>query len=161
MTARAPVVTLRPATAADEAFLRALHATTRDDLTGLAWDAATRNALLRLQFDAQDRSWRQAHPAADFDVALVDGEPVGRLVVDRDGAEVHVVDITVSPEQRGRGIASELLGRVVGEAHAGGRPVLLHVDRGNVVARRLYERLGFTTVDEDDFRLRMRRAPVS
>jgi ribosomal protein S18 acetylase RimI-like enzyme len=161
MTAGTPAVTLRRATDADEEFLRGLYASMRQDLTGLPWDAATRNALLRLQFDAQDRSWRRSHPEADFDVALVDDELVGRLVVDRSGAKLQIVDIGLSPERRGHGIGTALLERVTHEADERKVAVVLHVERGNAAARRLYERLGFTAVDEDDFRVRMRRDPVS
>jgi ribosomal protein S18 acetylase RimI-like enzyme len=161
MTAEAPPVTLRPATAADEGFLRVLHASTRQDLDGHPWDAATRNAVLRLQFEAQERSWRAAFPKADFDVALVDGEPVGRFVVDRSGGEIHVLDIAFAPEHRGRGFGTDLLEHVLVEADTCHRAVSLQVDRDNVVARRLYQRLGFVDVGQDAFRIAMRRQPVS
>jgi ribosomal protein S18 acetylase RimI-like enzyme len=161
MTAGAPPVTLRPATAADEGFLRVLHESTREDLDGHPWDPGTRNAVLRLQFEAQERSWRAAFPKADFDVALVDGEPVGRLVVDRGGGEIHVLDIAFAPEHRGRGFGTDLLERVLAEADAAHRAVFLQVDRDNAGARRLYERLGFVAVGQDAFRIAMRREPVS
>ncbi len=159
MTAGAPIAALRPATPDDEAFLRALHASTREDLAAVGWDAATRNAVLRLQFDAQDRSWRAVHPSADVDVVLVDDAPVGRLVADRSGAEVHVVDVALSPDHRGRGIGTALLTGLLADADAQGRAVVLAVDRGSP-ARRLYERLGFRVVGEDDVRLALRREPV-
>jgi GNAT superfamily N-acetyltransferase len=46
------------------------------------------------------------------------------------------------PEHRGRGVGTLLIGRIVDEGRASGRPVTIHVERGNR-ARVLYERLGF------------------
>jgi ribosomal-protein-alanine N-acetyltransferase len=87
--------------------------------------------------------------------------PFARLVVavDADGAhpliigyscrwrvtdEVHLLNVAIHPDWRGRGHGRELVGAVIDEARAlGARVVYLEVRAGNVVARRLYRRLGF------------------
>jgi [ribosomal protein S18]-alanine N-acetyltransferase len=58
--------------------------------------------------------------------------------------EVHVLNVAVHPEHRGRGLGRTLLEAVLAESRAAGsRAVFLEVRAGNVVARRLYRHLGF------------------
>jgi GNAT superfamily N-acetyltransferase len=131
---------LRPATDTDRPFLLRVFASTRAaELPSLS------EALVALQFDLQDRSYRQNHPAASFDVILVDGEPAGRLYVDRSSGSIHVIEISLLPEHRGHGIGAHLLRSLLRE----GRPVTLNVLRGSD-ALRLYERLGFEIVRQGD-----------
>src|SRR5215212_10048406 len=58
--------------------------------------------------------------------------------------EVHINNIAVRPELRGRGFGSALLSRVIEEGRAvGAARATLEVRRSNDDARRLYERFGF------------------
>jgi ribosomal-protein-alanine N-acetyltransferase len=58
--------------------------------------------------------------------------------------EIHINNIAVRPELRGRGFGTALLARVLEEGRAaGGRRAILEVRRSNADARRLYERVGF------------------
>ena len=58
--------------------------------------------------------------------------------------EVHLLNVAVRPEHRGLGHGRELVTAVIDEAVATRvRVVYLEVRAGNVVARRLYRRLGF------------------
>lgn len=58
--------------------------------------------------------------------------------------EVHLLNVAVHPERRGRSIGRLLVEAVIVEARDTGAAVLfLEVRAGNVVARRLYRRLGF------------------
>jgi ribosomal protein S18 acetylase RimI-like enzyme len=128
---------------ADAEFLLSVYASTRaQELAVVPWTDAELEAFLRMQFDAQDRSYRDQRPAAAFDVIVVDGVPAGRLYVDRSADEIRIVDIALLPEHRGRGVGTGLIGRIVDEGRASGRPVTIHVERGNR-ARALYDRLGF------------------
>jgi len=159
---RLPGVRLRPVEPADRPWLRELYGTTRSaelDLT--AWDEDTRAAFLNLQFEAQQRDYRGRFPAASFDVIERDGDPVGRLYVDRSGGETRILDITLLPAYRGRGLGSALLKALLQESAAEGRPVTLHVEQNNP-ARRLYERLGFEmVVDEGVYHLMLWVPPVA
>lgn len=139
----APELTLRPATPADRAFLLEVYASTRtEELAVVPWTDAQRAAFLEQQFTAQDSYWRTIRPDAAYDVIEEAGTPVGRLYVDRTPQEFRVVDIALIPAARGRGIGEGLLRGVLDEAGRAGRPVTIHVERGNR-ARALYERLGF------------------
>ena len=132
--------------AADAELLLAVYASTREEeLAVVPWTPAEKDAFLRMQFEAQDRWWREQRPDATFDVILIDGEPAGRLYVDRRPAEIRIVDIALLPDHRAMGVGTLLIRRILEEGCASRRPVTIHVERGNR-ARALYERLGFTQI---------------
>lgn len=136
-------VTLRPATDADLPFLSRLYASTREEeLAGVDWPQEQKDAFARQQFEAQHAWYREQYAGASFDVVEVDGEPAGRLYVDRWPREVRIVDISLLPQHRGRGVGSALLAALFAEADAAAKPVSVHVERFNP-ALRLYGRLGF------------------
>ena len=59
--------------------------------------------------------------------------------------ELHINNLAVLPEHRRQGIASAILSRVFAEGRrAGAARATLEVRRSNDIARRLYERFGFT-----------------
>ena len=139
-------VTLRPRSADDEAFLRRLYASTRaEEMAVLDWPEGDVEAFLAMQYEAQRRSWDQQFPAAAWQVVVLDGEPVGRLYLDRREDEIRVVDIALLPAYRGRGIGSTLLADVLAAAAADRLAVRIHVEKSNP-ARRLYDRLGFVPI---------------
>jgi GNAT superfamily N-acetyltransferase len=139
---------LRPATDADRNFLLAVYASTRaEELAMVPWDDATKLAFATHQFDAQDAHYRQHYPTATFDVIEVDGEPVGRLYVDRWEREIRIVDISLLPAFRGRGIGGGLLRQLIDEAALVSKRLSVHVERANP-ARTLYDRLGFVPIGE-------------
>lgn len=142
-------VALRAVTDADRPFLEALYAESRaDELALTTLDDAAKAAFCKQQFDAQDRWYRHQFPDAAFDVVLLDGVPIGRLIVHR--ADVwHLVDIRLSASCRGAGVGTALLRALTVEAERAGCDVTLAVATNNP-ARRLYERLGFVVVSEDD-----------
>ncbi len=145
-------VSLRPVEPADEGFLLGLYATTRaDELALTNWTDGQKAAFVRHQFDAQTNHYREHYPTATFDVILVDGEPAGRLYVDRWSEETRIMDVALLPEWRGRGIGGELIQQIQTE----GRDVSVHVERFNP-AQRLYERLGFEHEDAGPVYLMMR-----
>ena len=156
---RARALELRPADRDDEPFLFALYASTRaEELAIVPWDDAQKDAFLRMQFEAQRRHYATYYPAAAHDVVIVDGEPAGRLYVDRREDEIRIVDIALLPAYRGRGIGSALLTPILEEADAGGKTVSIHVEHNNR-ARRLYERLGFVEVAEQGVYALLERKP--
>jgi ribosomal protein S18 acetylase RimI-like enzyme len=111
-----------------------------------------------MQFEAQRRHYTTYYPAAAHDVVLADGEPAGRLYVDRREDEIAVIDIALLPEYRGRGIGTELLTAILTEADAAGKKVSIYVEHRNP-ARRLYERLGFVEVAEQGVYALLERRP--
>jgi GNAT superfamily N-acetyltransferase len=153
-------VELRPAGQADQEFLCRVYGSTRtDELTLVDWTEAQKEAFVRHQFEAQDRHYREHYPTAAFDVIVEDGEPIGRLYVDRWPEEIRVMDIALLPEHRGNGVGTALLGGLLDEAAASGKAVSIHVEQFNP-AMRLYLRLGFAPVGvESGIHVLMRWTP--
>ena len=85
---------------------------------------------------------------------MLDHNPIGRILVDRSGETIRLVDIALLTEFRGRGIGSILLRRLLDEGAAAGKRVVLSVYKFNP-AMRLYERLGFFKVAEDGLYVQM------
>lgn len=152
-------VTLRPERDEDRPLLEELFADSRSaELAHLPGPA--RAEFVRLQVTVRESGWRSERPAAEHLVVELGGRPVGRLLVDRSPEVVHVVDVALLPDCRGRGIGTELLRPVLADADATGRRCELTVDHGNP-AGRLYERLGFVEVARDPVRARLRRPAVT
>jgi ribosomal protein S18 acetylase RimI-like enzyme len=141
-----PCPHLRPVTAGDDVFLFELYTSTRaEELAAWGWSAAQQEPFLRMQWLAQKRGYEARHPSAGHCIVELDGRPVGRLWVVRGEHELRLVDVTLLPALRGRGVGTALLRALQEEATAASKPLRLHVTRNNP-ALRLYERLGFTLV---------------
>lgn len=128
-------------------FLLQLYATTRADEMAMVvdWSDEQKEAFVRLQFEAQHAWYQEHYGDAQFDLVLVDGAPAGRLYVHRRAGEIRLVDISLIPELRGRGIGTNLLQELMAEAEAAGKPLTIHVEKYNP-AMRLYQRLGFKSI---------------
>lgn len=113
-----------------------------------------------MNVELQDLPWRD-DDEDDFapDVSLLAGED-GLVALRREGARHFVVDaLYVRPQARGKGLAQELLRAAAEHARAQGADALeLTVLENNGVARHLYERLGYATV-ERRLALRLGEAP--
>lgn len=149
---------LRPATSSDRGFLLAVYGSTRtEELAVVPWTEEQRLSFIASQFDAQDAYYRQNYPDCEFLVILDDGEQVGRLYLARIEDELRVIDIALLPDRRGRGLGSRVLEWVIDRAAGENRDVTLHVEPWNR-AKRLYERLGFESVELRGVYEFMRRA---
>ena len=154
-------VSLRPVTSEDEGFLRLVYAEgRREELAQVAWPEGALEAFVGQQFAAQSLHYAGNYPGAEFQVVLLDGEPVGRLYVHRGGSDIRIMEISLLPGARGRGIGTGLLQGILDEGQATGRVVSIHVEKFNP-ALRLYERLGFQIAGDRDAHWLLHRAPVS
>jgi ribosomal protein S18 acetylase RimI-like enzyme len=131
-------VTRRPETPADEAFLRALITDTiSGELGASAWPEPMRTHLLDMQYRGRRR---HTHSGIASYVIEADGVPAGWLLLAELPHERRIVEIMVTAEQRGRGIASAAIREILQSA---GKPVRLNVNVTNERAIRLYRSLGF------------------
>jgi ribosomal protein S18 acetylase RimI-like enzyme len=111
-----------------------------------------------MQFAAQRQWYETAYPQSDYQIAMLDGLPVGRMIVQRQPDAVTLVDISLMPEHRSRGIGGRLLRDLLDESGRQGLPVRLQVLKNNPAAR-LYERLGFDKTGEDQMYWHMEWRP--
>lgn len=150
-------ITLRPVAASDQDFLFEVYASTRrEEINAWGWNAAQEEVFLKMQFNAQRQAYEMQYPHASHDIILLDGEQVGRLLVARSSDEILLTDIALLPLYRGRGIGSELIGKLLDEAQRTSRRVCLQVLQNNPAAR-LYERLGFVLTGEHGLYFQMER----
>ena len=149
---------LRAATPADNPFLLEVYASTRlDELEGFGWSDDQKRAFIKMQFEARERSY----PRVDNRIIILNGAPVGRIMVDRGEASLLLRDIALLKEYRNAGIGSRLLAELIEEATSVGKPIQLHVVATSPAVR-LYERLGFRiTGDETAAYLEMKWVPAT
>ena len=149
---------LREATPEDDPFLLEVYAGTRlDELEGFGWSDDQKRAFIKMQFDARERSY----PRIDNRIIVLNGSPIGRIMVDRGDASILLRDIALLKEHRNAGIGSRLITELINEATSVGKPIQLHVVATSPAVR-LYERLGFRkSGDETAAYLEMNWVPAT
>jgi ribosomal protein S18 acetylase RimI-like enzyme len=147
-------IQLRPETPEDQLFRFVLFCNSRLP----EWDLVEpgfRAQVMQHQFQAQTIGYATEFPGARFDIVELDGEPIGRIVVDRGPTLVHLVDQAIVPEHRNRGIGTAIMRDLMAKAAAAGQPVQLEVASDNDPCIGLYRRLGFAQTEATDLYLRM------
>lgn len=146
--ARPAGLQFRAADASDRPYLLSLYADTRAAEMALVadWSDAQKTAFVAGQFDLQDRHYRSVYVGADFLVVEERGIPIGRIYVYRTPGEIRLMEVTLAPAARNRGIGTALLRELMAEAEATGAQLTLHIEPDNP-AQRLYGRLGFTLIE--------------
>lgn len=126
------------------------------------------DAVMRLEALSYSHPWSRGNFVDSlvagywaYGLAAPSGPDAGRLLAyawAMEGVdEVHLLNVTVCPDHRRRGLAQRLMDALVLWSHARGQAALwLEVRMSNEAARRLYERYGF-----DEAGLRKRYYPVS
>ena len=133
----------------DSEFIYAVYASTRiEELAQVSWTSEERERFLRQQFQAQDHTYRNNYPGAEFLIIVVDAADAGRLYVHRRPDEIRIMDVALLPGFRGQGIGTYLLKEFLREGETSSRSVTIHVEAFSP-ALRLYQRLGFGQVAEN------------
>jgi ribosomal protein S18 acetylase RimI-like enzyme len=153
-----PHFELRLVETSDEPFLFELYESTRGQMFALAaLEPGQREMLVRMQFEAQRRGYRQQHPNSREFIVMAGGERVGRLWLEESEEAARVVDITVAPARQGNGLGTAVMEDVIERARRAGRPVRLSVDKMNGRAYELYRRLGFEACGDTGLNIEMKR----
>jgi ribosomal protein S18 acetylase RimI-like enzyme len=148
-TEQAAAVALRPVAASDEAFLLAVYAAARaDEMARVPWSLPQKEAFIKMQFDAQQAHYRTHNPNASHEVILLSGQSIGRLYVARRDREIRILDITILPDHRNRGIGTPLIEELMREAALADKPLRIYVESFNP-SHRLFDRLGFSKTEDD------------
>ena len=135
----------------DENFLAEVYFSTRcEEFAAVGWDEAQLRPFLELQYNFQKQSYRMQFPAADRLIILRGDEKIGRMLVDRNSSEIRLVDISLLPEFRAKGIGTKLVRDLLREAGEKDLPVTLTVAVQNQPALGLYQKLGFVITGTDE-----------
>ena len=151
---------LRPERPEDQIFRFQLFCDSRGpEWSRVALPRPVFNQIMDHQFDAQTRTYAQRFPAARFDIAELDGRRIGRIVVNRPGDHVHIIDQAVIPERRGQGLGTAMMRFLMDEATVLNQPVRLKLASDNDPSWKLYDRLGFRQVAEHNAYIEMEWRP--
>lgn len=141
---------MRPAIPQDQALIDELFYQDRAAQFAAAGLAEAQiQSLVQMQARGRQMTYAAQYPAAEDWILLDDhGEPVGRLLLDRQPDCWRIVDFAVLASHRGQGLGTQALREYQRQAAAAGAALKLQVMRFNP-ARRLYERLGFQAATQD------------
>ncbi|MCU1265474.1 MAG: Acetyltransferase, family [Acidobacteria bacterium] len=144
-----PSIVLRPATAADEALLLEIYASTRaEEMALVPWSEEQKQAFVTMQFTAQQQHYRKEYPEARHDIIIRNDRPMGRLYVARRDGGIEILDISLLPQERNAGIGSHLIRELISEAEQSRRALRIYVESFNP-SLRLFERLGFSRIGDE------------
>ncbi|HIW32914.1 MAG TPA: GNAT family N-acetyltransferase [Candidatus Paenibacillus intestinavium] len=141
----------------DEPFMYEVYASTREEeMKAWGWGSQEQAAFLRMQYDAQCRSYLSQYPSLGRKVIIYENERVGRLLTALTGDGLTIVDIAILPNYRRRRIGTAILEQVCREAELFHIPIRLSVRYDNQ-AIRLYYRLGFKVVSRNEMTVFMEK----
>jgi ribosomal protein S18 acetylase RimI-like enzyme len=158
-TRRRMTIHLRPATLEDVAFLADVVITATlaqgrfpPDVNLVAYRAGYEDWTRETILDAQ--------PDCTLSVIEYDGRPIGRLRVVRTRTSITLAGIQLLPAYQNQRIGSTLIEQLKREADLKQVPLFISVEKDNPRAQRLYERLGFHIIgqDEQEYHLEYRPA---
>lgn len=138
----------RPAAPADRAFVERVYFETQ------RWII---ERLFGWRGDAFERcKFEEFYDERHTQIIEVDDEPAGWMTVLYEPERIEIDSIYLAKEYQNMGIGSKLLWGIIAQAEAAGKPVTLSTAKINP-AKKLYERLGFVTVGENEFKAFMER----
>jgi len=140
----------------DERLSYELYAAARaSEMEAWGWPDETRQSFLAMQFRLQQQGYASRFPTGTVRTIEYAGEPAGKLHSAAEGDSLVLVDISLLPEYRNRGIGTEAIRLLQREAaERSFRKVLLTV-RADNPAFRLYGKLGFVPVGQAPLDIRM------
>ena len=113
---------------------------------------------LHLDRDAQAAGFQQQWDVTQVRIIALDGADVGWVQTMTQEDELFVAQMFVDRPFQRRGIGTEVMERLIGEAALVNQTMRLNVVKINP-ALKLYQRLGFHVIREDDRKFYMKRDP--
>lgn len=110
------------------------------------------DAVLKIEYAAFSHPWTRGIFLDSLNsyqcwLMFEGAQQIGHGVIQLILGEAHLLNITVKPENQGRGLGLRLLEHLMAEAQkAGASECFLEVRLSNVSAYRLYERYGFNEI---------------
>lgn len=141
---------LRPIESQDQPFVKQLFRSVRPHLAlpGLPTDVV--EALITQQYQLQQNHYATQWPTASSFIILLANGAIGKIVLNEGKQSLHIIDLALMPEHRGKGVGTALLRTIQAVADKNGASVGLSVDKQNSLAKKLYLSLGFRVRDTSD-----------
>lgn len=152
-------ITFRPAGPEDDGFLfRVYYFTRNEEFAVLNLPPEPLEQLIRQQFEAQRSAYAVQFPNLEQQVILCDKVPVGRILLDYSQTDIHLADIALLPEHRGKGIGNWIMADLLEQARTRRQTVSLYADT-NSRPFFWYQKLGFSIVQSDEIYTEMTWRP--
>lgn len=136
-------VRMRPVNETDDSFLYdVVSSTVRNQFKKMGGDIQIMEPLLRIQYENQTREYRKRFPQASHLIVTINNVDAGRIYLDRNSEEIRILDVTLLPEYRGKGLGAFILKMLEEEAAQNQLPIRIYVEEGNP-SLRLFRRLGY------------------
>jgi ribosomal protein S18 acetylase RimI-like enzyme len=137
------MIKLRTEVQKDNLFIESLYRSTREAELKLSnWPEEQKAAFIMMQSMAQQAAYRSKFAGAVFQVIVYKKTDAGRFYIWEGEDEIRLIDITLLPAFRGKGIGTFVLNGLNKMADKAGKKISLHVEPANP-ALHLYRRLGF------------------
>ena len=153
------MITLRPVEEKDDSFIETVYRSTREEeLNFTNWGEQQKQAFIRMQSMAQLAEYKTKFPGAAFQVIVYKKRDAGRFYTWENDNEIRLIDITLLPPFKGKGIGTFLLGELIKKSYSVEKKISLHVEPNNR-ALQLYSRLGFIHIKNNGRHCYMERNP--
>lgn len=153
------MIQLRQAEEKDNLFIQKVYRTTREDELNLTnWPESQKQAFIMMQSMAQLAEYKKNYPGAAFQMIIYKKKPAGRFYTWENDNEIRLIDITLLPLFRGKGIGTHLLQELIKRSNKVNKKISLHVEPGNP-ALQLYKRLGLVYIKNNGRHYYMERNP--
>ena len=149
------VLKLRPVDPDDEPFLRSLRAQLDSERLGLQWLEQGSDELVKsildLQFHAHNQHYAKVKSGWETrdNIIELDDRPIGRFIVTGDKHEIHLCDIVIDRQYRGRGIGINIIQNIKSECQQSNRPLRLHAEKNSPILQ-FYIKQEFRIIEERD-----------
>jgi ribosomal protein S18 acetylase RimI-like enzyme len=153
------MIELRPVNKEDERFIEKVYRSTREEeLNFTNWPEEQKQAFMMMQSMAQEAEYKTKFPGAEFQIILYKKQEAGRMYTWEGEKEIRLIDITLLPEFRGKGIGAFLLRELIKRSGILEKKISLHVDPLNP-ALKLYMHAGFKHISNNKRYYYMEREP--
>jgi ribosomal protein S18 acetylase RimI-like enzyme len=134
----------------DADFLYALHVATMKEYVDRTWG---------WDDGFQEAIFRKNHNPAEMQIITCDGQDIGMISVEEGGEEVFLRTIAIHPTYQRQGLGTSIIQQIIADAAHQMKSTSLRVLKVNP-AKRLYERLGFSIIEETPTHYMMRTQQV-
>ena len=153
------MIELRPAVEKDDSFIETVYCSTREDELKITnWTELQKRSFIIMQSMAQLAEYKTKFPGAAYRVINYNKQDAGRFYTWENDNEIRLIDITLLPKFRGKGIGTSLLQDLIKKSEKVQKKISLHVDPVNP-ALQLYLRLGFIYIKNNGLHYYMERNP--
>lgn len=153
------LISLRPVTNHDTGFLERLYSESRDwEFRGVNMPLEQKVTFLKQQFKAQDNAYKASFIKADNSIIQLKEADIGRLMTNRRDDALHIIDIALLSNYRGRGIGSDIICMLKKDAQDSNIPIELKVVQNNPAVN-LYRRQDFQQTGLNGHHMSMRWSP--